>query len=532
MRKIVTVLLSLAMLVVVLVCGCSNDTDKGECEHFWNAKTGTCAICGATCEHDWDADYCNVCKMICVHTAHDKTTEDCVVCGLNIRHSYKNSVCEHCDKSIPYTSAVSVEGGQIRGYSNGAGTVNIFKGVPYAASTGGQNRWHSPQPVVEWNGVRDCVKFGDACMQREPSNESGYTSADLSEDCLSLNIWAPANKTNCPVLVFIHGGGNVSGGSAAADMDGENCAKNGVVYVSVNYRLGIFGFLATEELLEENDGAGNFAILDLVKSLKWIQEYISLFGGNPDNVTVSGQSAGAQNVQMLTITPKAKGLFKNAFAMSGPLSMTTIEKSVASNKDRVPTGGVALSTYTLAQLREMDAKQLVPYMIDHDWSYCVDGDIFLNDYTNSFLNGTANDVNLLVGMVTGDTSTFGDDTTTNSAEKVLMTQMNGIATARTQAIQTHNYTGKTYVYYFDHVPPQSTEAYHGADIPYFLNNLLVAKARLWRQSDYAVRDNMFSYVLNYVKTGNPNGEDLPEWVENTGNSVYMNLNVTCKMKSL
>ena len=532
MKKIVAILLSCVLLLVVFVSGCSNNKNPEDCEHFWNSKTGKCAICGATCEHDWDADYCNVCKMTCAHTAHDQTTEKCALCGLTVRHKYENGKCVYCNKAITYTEAVAVEGGQIRGYSNGAGTVNIYKGVPYAASTAGNNRWRSPQPVEEWSGVKDCIKFGPASMQRPLSNESGYAADDMSEDSLSLNIWAPVNKTNCPVLVFIHGGGNVSGGSASADMDGENFAANGAVFVSINYRLGIFGFLATEELIEENDGAGNFAILDMIKSLQWIQDYISLFGGNPDNVTISGQSAGSMNVQSLTITSKAKGLFKNAIAMSGPgFSMSTVAQSIEKNETRI-AGGKKLSDYTLDELRQMDAKDLVPYMVDGGWGACLDNDVFIANYNDSFANGTANDVNLIIGMVTGDTSTFGTDTGNSTPEKVLMTQVNNVSTVRKQAADNHNFMGKTYVYYFDFYPSFANEAYHGVDVQYFLNNLVVEKARSWRADDYTVRDNVFSYILNFVKTSNPNGEGLTAWTENVGNGVYMNLNVSCVMRSL
>lgn len=205
----------------------------------------------------------------------------------------------------PYADLkVSVSGGEIRGTETADGSVAVFKGIPYAAAPLGDLRFKSPKPVTEWEGELDCTLWGSCALQNTPNTTGGIWTEEfqpdlnadhyrsgkvLSEDCLYLNVWSSYKVyENKPVLVYIHGGAYNTGGSSAAIFDGTNVAKEDVVYVSINYRLGYLGFMATEALAAENDGAGNYGILDQIAALKWVKTNISAFGGNPENVTVKG----------------------------------------------------------------------------------------------------------------------------------------------------------------------------------------------------------------------------------------------------
>ena len=436
--------------------------------------------------------------------------------------------CTLCGKEIVYTQPIGVSGGSIRGYENYNGTINVYKGIPYAAPPVGSLRWRSPKPVEKWSGTKDCVEFGKGAMQRQQAPDNTYTAEfinenNFSEDCLTLNIWAPKNARNLPVFLFIHGGGNVNGSSDCEVYDGENLASEGIVFISINYRLGIFGYLATEELLREDDGAGNFALLDMIASLQWVQENITAFGGDPENVTIGGQSAGSCNVSMLIASPLAKGLFKNAITMSwNPIGSATqtIQESVASAKEKLS----GLGDLSLEELRAMDAEDLIPYSLS-GWGSCIDGKILTYDYYDSYINKTGSDVNLLTGMVSGDGSLFSvSEGSAYTKEEPMMYSQNKIAQAK-KAAQSEK---KTFVYYFDYAMPgpmsSSLGAFHSSDIPYFFGNLSYRRASYWTDTDYTMSSVMVAYYTNFIKTGDPNGTDLPEWKENTGNYTYFNLN--------
>lgn len=219
----------------------------------------------------------------------------------------------------------AVSGGEIRGVLQDGEAV--FKGVPYAAPPVGDLRWREPREVAAWTGMRDATQFGPACIQGRVAKES--------EDCLSLNIWAPEwpSKSAKPVMVWIHGGGNTEGWTSTPFYSGEALAKRGVVVVSVQYRLGVFGFLAHPELDKEggHNASGNYGLLDQIAALKWVKANIAAFGGDPQNVTVFGESAGAEDIGVLLASPLAEGLFARAIAESGPLRR--IYKSLAEQEE-------------------------------------------------------------------------------------------------------------------------------------------------------------------------------------------------------
>ena len=208
-----------------------------------------------------------------------------------------------------------VNGGVVSGVTEG--DITIYKGIPFAAPPVGDLRWKAPAPVAPWSGIRKADAFANACMQAPHSQGN---TAPVSEDCLYLNVWTPAQsaKAKIPVIVWIHGGGYVGGSTSIGMYDGSGYARKGVVLVSLAYRLGPYGFLAHPELSRESGhGSGDYGIEDLIAGLKWVQKNIAVFGGDPHNVTVFGHSAGSGAVSILAASPRAKGLFQRVIAMSG-----------------------------------------------------------------------------------------------------------------------------------------------------------------------------------------------------------------------
>jgi para-nitrobenzyl esterase len=222
---------------------------------------------------------------------------------------------------------VKIESGQITGVPGRNHSIIVFKGIPYAVPPVGDLRWRPPQPVKPWEGIKACDKFGPSAMQAPQAPFMMWstefiidTSLGYSEDCLTLNVWTDADSSDGkrPVLLFVHGGAYTSGGSSCEIYDGEGLAKKGVVVVTINYRLGVFGFFTHPTLSAESENrvSGNYGILDMIAALKWVKQNIAAFGGDPDNVTIQGQSAGASAVNVLLLSPLAKGLFHRAIPQS------------------------------------------------------------------------------------------------------------------------------------------------------------------------------------------------------------------------
>ncbi|MDQ3292631.1 MAG: carboxylesterase family protein, partial [Bacteroidota bacterium] len=231
-------------------------------------------------------------------------------------------------KPAPATlGVVKTQSGLVSGLKNQTVDIAIYKGIPFAAPPVNELRWKAPQPVKPWAGVRRCEAFGPSPMQADPAPFSMWSAEFLipkepiSEDCLYLNVWSGAKSANekRPVLVWIYGGGFNSGGSAVPIYDGEAMAKKGIVFVSLNYRVGVFGFFSHPELTKESgkNASGNYGLLDQIAALQWVQKNIAEFGGDPKNVTIAGQSAGASSVVCLVASPLAKNLFHKAIAQSG-----------------------------------------------------------------------------------------------------------------------------------------------------------------------------------------------------------------------
>lgn len=455
----------------------------------------------------------------------------------------------------PYADLkVSVSGGEIRGTETADGSVAVFKGIPYAAAPVGDLRFKSPKPVTEWEGELDCTLWGSCALQNTPNTTGGiwteefqpdlnaehYRSGNVFlEDCLYLNVWSSYKVyENKPVLVYIHGGAYNTGGSSAAIFDGTNVAKEDVVYVSINYRLGYLGFMATEALAAEIDGAGNYGILDQIAALKWVKSNIAAFGGNPENVTVMGQSAGAGSVIGLIGSSKAEGLFQNAVTLSEePYSGTWQTMSERIGKITSGSyGGKKLTSLTAAELRSAPADTYKGLDISPSGP-CIDGEIITGSYKSSVKKGTANGVNLLCGNAVYDDrehiSVFEDFISASefTVTENMLGQHNALAKDRVQS------GFETFVYMFGRNVPKATTGsedalgpQHSYELYYFLNNFSTVSGRAWTDVDYELGAKMLSYLVNFCKEGDPNGEGLTEWTPNAGDYHYMNFENAAEAK--
>jgi len=464
----------------------------------------------------------------------------------------------------PSLTTIKTNSGTVAGIWNNDKTVTSFKGIPFAAPPVGALRWKAPQPVTPWKGVRTCDKFSASPVQQTPkpflcwSEEFIAPPEPLSEDCLYLNVWTPAktSKERLPVLMWIYGGGFVSGSSACAVYDGEALAKEGIVFVSINYRVGVFGFLAHPDLTKESphQSSGNYALMDQLAALQWIQKNIAAFGGDPQKVTIAGQSAGSFAVQALVASPLSKGLFRGAIAHSG--AMMDDSSGKLSDAERV---GVNLSqkinSTSIKSLRALSADSLLSLAADlpfRTFAPIVDGYVLPEDIGVAITNKRHNDVPLMAGWVTGDEALMGgkksaeqfrewviknypenkdeflrifpaasNDEAISSQVKLGNLQFAGYAT-HVWALKN---SSNAYVYQYSYVPTDKPGfpnygAFHTSEVPFALRNLN-RWHRPWRDIDYQVENIVSRYWINFIKTGDPNGSGLPEWKKHDATSQHI-----------
>ncbi len=446
---------------------------------------------------------------------------------------------------------LTVEGGDIQGYkSNG---LMIFKGIPFGAPPVGDLRWKAPQPVKAWKGVRDASKYATGPIQNNPSPE-------YSEDCLYLNVWTPAHspKDKLPVLVWIYGGGFVFGNTADPSYDCEALAQvdKDVVLVSINYRVGQLGFLALPELSAEdpNHVSGNYGILDQIAGLKWVKKNIAKFGGDPNQVTIFGESAGGISVSMLCGSPLAKGLIQGAISQSGgnfgPTRPTTYPGENMQTLEQAEEAGkklmASLGAKSLAELRAMDASKFASRGLGSSSWPIVDGYVIPGDQSERYAQGLYNDVPVLIGYNSDEGASFSFGGNTPESYKKNTEQRYGpFAEALLKAYpftaedggkqsrdlmrdaafgwQTWNWarlqsqTGKSkvFLYYFDQHPnyPVGSPQYgkgspHGQDVAYVFQHM---DGFAHPESDRPLSKIMGKYWLNFAKKGDPNGEGIPLW---------------------
>ncbi|MBO0936231.1 carboxylesterase family protein [Fibrella sp. HMF5335] len=456
---------------------------------------------------------------------------------------------------------IRVSGGLVSGIVNPKTGIQSFKGIPFAAPPVGNLRWKAPQPAKPWTGVRQCDAFGPSPMQGVPapfgpwSAEFLIPKAPISEDCLYLNVWTgqagatQKKESRRPVLVWIYGGGFSSGGSGAPIYDGEATAQKGVVFVSINYRVGPFGFFAHPELTQESgkNASGNYGLMDQIAALQWVKQNIAAFGGDPANVTIAGQSAGSMSVNCLVASPLAKGLFTKAIAESGasfarpqPLLKQAEESGVAVMK--------AMGASSLAELRAKSADEVLAKAQGSVRGPITDGYVLPESIAAIFAHKKENSVALLTGWNEDEGMVFGppknaadyrkqvaqqqgaradvylqhypgttDDEAADSQLKGSRDQVFGVQNYRWATLQSEQ--GKpVYVYRFTRKLPASGEyahygAFHTGEVAYAYDNLrfIDRQLRPLDGADDKLATEMSAYWVNFIKTGNPNGGGLPQW---------------------
>jgi para-nitrobenzyl esterase len=455
---------------------------------------------------------------------------------------------------------IRVEGGLVSGTPSWGHGVRMYRGIPFAAPPAGDLRWRPPQPPRPWDGVLAAEHFAPACMQRRrPLLEASWASGvnGYSEDCLYLNIWTPAASGDdaLPVMVWIYGGGGVEGSGGEALYDGNGLAKKGVVVVTFNYRVNVFGWFAHPELTRESPehASGNYGALDQIAALRWVQNNIARFGGDPKRVTIFGESGGSRSVNWLMASPLAKGLFQRAIGESHTVFGRM--QSLADAHARGETFARGAGAGSLTELRAMPADDLLSaFLADSEGfrSAIVDGWFLPEDIYSIFAAGRQNDVALITGATNDEAgrprrrggaphtrseyeswvrSAFGD-----FAERTLaaypaegdadvrrayhdLTRDTNFAGHRTWAkLQSETGSAPAWLYLFSHsVPAYSSTggvvrrgAPHGAEISFVFDNLRQAD-RPWSAVDHAVADTVSSYWVNFARSGDPNGPGLPRW---------------------
>jgi para-nitrobenzyl esterase len=442
-----------------------------------------------------------------------------------------------------------------------AGNVTAYLGVPFAAPPVGEYRWKPPRPAPKWQGERKADHFGASCQQKVTPQGFGPWTAEyvvqdrVSEDCLYLNVWTPARSANerLPVLFWIYGGGFSSGSGSVEIYDGAALARQGIIVVSANYRVGVYGFLAHPELTAESPShaSGNYGLLDQIQALHWIHDNIAAFGGDPARVTISGQSAGAASVHHLISSPLAKGLFAGAIAQSGSgmgIAVPDHAAAEAIGKDLSNVGGQPL---TLAQLRKLSAAELdarVDRMMKDATGLrfvpVVDGLVLPDAAT---VGKNTNDTPILTGMTANEGTGMSPDygkTTVSTLDRRIKTVYGKSATefaalypakndteawtmfdafARDRGLASMYLWAKDrlpatrypiYAYLWTHPEPGPEaaryRAFHSSEIPYVFGTL-DTPTRPFTAADRALSKQVSAYWVNFVKTGDPNGQGLPKW---------------------
>lgn len=456
---------------------------------------------------------------------------------------------------------VTAPAGNVRGERTEG--VRIFRGIPYARPPVGALRWRAPLQLPRWRGTRDATQFGAACYQPPSRGGSIYhnTHAAMSEDCLFLNIWTPADAHNAPVLVWIHGGSLATGAGSEEMYDGSRFAReHGVIVVSINYRLGALGYMAHPELSAESrrNISGNYGLLDQVQALRWIQRNISAFGGNPDNVTIAGESAGALSVMYLMATPDARGLFDRAIAQSAyMITAPELRNSAYENFPAAEAIGYWLAGQLgggdIASLRSMSAEAITNGSVATGYFpfVTIDGRVLPRQLVDVFDRGDQARVPILAGFNEGeirslrfllppapaDADAYTNEIRTrygaladafltrypadNIPESMLATTrdaMFGWTAERLVAKQTAQGV-PSFLYYFDHAyaaaDEQGLHAFHAAEIPFAFGNLTRTPPR-WpavpqTPQELALSDAMVSYWATFARDGAPSASNQPEW---------------------
>ena len=473
------------------------------------------------------------------------------------------AACLLMPMTVTAADRVSVTGGVIEGITADDPSIRLFQGIPFAAPPVGELRWRPPAPVIAWDGVRKADSWGDRCMQGQMFGGPLVSrEKSMSEDCLYLNVWTPALTANdkLPVLVVFHGGGFAAGSGSEPRTDGEWVARQGIVVVAPNYRLGLFGFMAHPALSAESGGkgSGNYGLLDQVAALEWVRDNIAAFGGDPNNVTINGESAGSLSVNALMASPLSKHLVHKAIGQSGAFfespSGSMALKPLAEKEQDGVRFAASIDAASLAELRARPAEELLAaVMATGGWGYSpgLDQHILPEPVAAYYANGEQARIPLLAGWNSSElgmtvalnpqkptaesfaaqlAKEFGEDakeaaavypTPDSAATMQSAADLESdlfIAYSTWKWIETHVETARApvYRYRFDRVMPDDPAsvfgALHAVDIEYAFNTL-DSKPAPWRAEDREVARLMATAFANFVKTGDPNGEGVPEWPE-------------------
>lgn len=460
---------------------------------------------------------------------------------------------------------VRIQSGAVRGVARNG--LMIFKGIPYAQPPVGKLRWQPPQPAKAWKGIRSATRFGHDCMQLPFPGDAAPLRTTPSEDCLYVNVWAPQHASApLPVMVWIYGGGFVNGGSSPAVYSGANFARDGIVFVSFNYRLGRFGFFAFPALIKQGGPVGNYAFMDQIAALKWVRRNISAFGGDPNEVTVFGESAGGMSVNTLLTSPLARGLFERAMIESGGgrdnlLAPPPLDRPGPHGQPSAVADGIAFAeamgihgtgARALAELRELPAEKIVHginmatmFAQRHIYSGpMIDGKIVVQPSDAVMKAGGQAKVPVLVGANSADigfdsATTFDElfkpfgahaaearsafDPSGHGSLQEVRAEVGAafmmLEPARFVAREVAASGKPAYQYRFSYVATALRRKLHGAphssEIPYVFDTL---RKSMWSdfgkgitKQDLAMSHDVHAYWANFVKTGNPNGPGLPQW---------------------
>jgi para-nitrobenzyl esterase len=447
---------------------------------------------------------------------------------------------------------VKTANGSLQGTTDSSG-VRSFKGIPYAQPPVGNLRWKPPQSPLNWDGVRMADTFGPRAMQLPLFGDMVFRSKGMSEDCLYLNVWTPAksNKKHLPVLVYFFGGGFVGGDGSEPRYDGASMAQQGVVSVTVTFRLGVFGFLALPELADESShhASGNYGLMDQSAALQWVRRNIAAFGGDPKHITIGGESAGSFSVSAQMASPWSKKLIVGAIGESGGLLGNHAPETLADAERDGLKFEDSVGASSLAALRALPADQLLAATGRHGSPYFnadVDGDFLPKPPTAIYAAGQQAHVPLLVGGNSEESSgqslfgkdkpiaanfanvlsrIFGDRAADaakvypSATDEQVMQSATALASDMFIAYSTWKWydlqyrTGgePVYRYFFARPRPGGDGAVHSGEIEYALGNLPGNTVYAWTSDDYTVSKTMQGFFANFIKTGNPNGPGLPNW---------------------
>jgi para-nitrobenzyl esterase len=471
---------------------------------------------------------------------------------------------------------VNARAGAVRGVA--ADGERVFKGVPYALPPVGARRWKAPAAMPAWRGVRDASAFGPACMQIPYAPNSLYTEVypAMSEDCLTLNIWAPKNARRAPVMFWIHGGSMVRGSSQETIFDGAKLAARGIVVVSINYRLGLLGFLAHPELSAESPQgvSGNYAILDQIAALRWVQRNVAAFGGDPARVTITGESAGGLSILYLLASPEGRGLFSQAIAQSAYFASAPALKSAVFGQPSAESAGerfaAAVGVKGIADLRAMDSRAIIAAAVKGGFvpTAAVDGLVLKRQLIETFDRHEQARVPVLTGFNSGEIRTlrqllpllpadaasyeatirsrYGDQAaaflryypSTTIEQSMLAAVRDGLfGWTSQQLVRSQAALGlPAYLYFWDHGYPAAEAAglhgFHESEVPYVFGTIGNTPAHWPKVGDAdgesALSEAMGDYWASFVRSGKPVAAHQPVWQAFNKGGAYLRVGDTAQ----